>query len=174
MNCETLHRQLLALERPDAPPPELGSHLAVCAACLPADPLSGDHAESPHSKLQVIGAVRGQQRVLFADLSRLQQRVERLIEGLHAVRGAGHHGALQVLDGAFLQQLPHPGRAEQDFLVEGPGVPTTGSFQPPSARHTPLFPPTCRSMILPLGVKSVSKHTTRKNFAGIGSAAGDY
>ena len=33
MNCETLHRQLLALERPDTPPPDLRSHLAVCAAC---------------------------------------------------------------------------------------------------------------------------------------------
>jgi hypothetical protein len=33
VNCETLHRQLLASERPDAPPPELGGHLAVCAAC---------------------------------------------------------------------------------------------------------------------------------------------
>jgi hypothetical protein len=33
VNCETLHRELLALERPDAPPPDLSSHLAVCAAC---------------------------------------------------------------------------------------------------------------------------------------------
>jgi len=33
VNCETSHRYLLALERPDAPPPDLRSHLAVCAAC---------------------------------------------------------------------------------------------------------------------------------------------
>lgn len=33
MNCDTLHRRLLGLERPELPPPELRSHLAVCAAC---------------------------------------------------------------------------------------------------------------------------------------------
>ncbi len=33
MNCETSHRCLLSLECPDAPPPDLCSHLAVCAAC---------------------------------------------------------------------------------------------------------------------------------------------
>ena len=33
MNCDTLHRRLLGLERPELPPPELRSHLAGCAAC---------------------------------------------------------------------------------------------------------------------------------------------
>jgi len=33
VNCDTLHRRLLGLERPELPPPELRNHLAVCAAC---------------------------------------------------------------------------------------------------------------------------------------------
>src|SRR6266852_5656964 len=74
-----------------------------------------DDAESAHAETQLVGAVRGQQRVLLGDLSGLEQAVERLIEGLHALRGAGRHGALQLLDGTLLQQLSHPRRTQQDL-----------------------------------------------------------
>jgi hypothetical protein len=33
VNCETVHRQLLALECPDAPPNDVSDHLAGCSAC---------------------------------------------------------------------------------------------------------------------------------------------
>lgn len=33
MNCDLIHRRLLALERPNRPPPDVRQHLAACSAC---------------------------------------------------------------------------------------------------------------------------------------------